>query len=242
MEAFVYCWTDHNTNKLYVGCHKGTEDDGYVCSSKLMMEQYRERPQDFTRQIIASGSYKDIRKLEAKILESIGASQDKQFYNQHNGNGNFYCKGHTNETKRKIGLSSKGIPRSEHVKEKISLGNLGKICSEETKRKISIGNRGKKKSEETLLKMSEKQSGSKNHFHGKNHSEKTRKLISLNHKDMGGKNNPMFNKTHSIESRTKMSNSRKGMNLGVPKSKETKQKMSEARKKYWDKRNLLSAD
>ena len=33
-EAFVYCWTDHKTNKLYVGVHKGSINDGYICSSK----------------------------------------------------------------------------------------------------------------------------------------------------------------------------------------------------------------
>lgn len=31
MEAFVYVWTDKITNKLYVGVHKGTLDDGYIC-------------------------------------------------------------------------------------------------------------------------------------------------------------------------------------------------------------------
>ena len=43
-EAFVYCWTDNLTNILYVGSHKGTEDDGYVCSSKYMMKEYKSRP------------------------------------------------------------------------------------------------------------------------------------------------------------------------------------------------------
>ena len=23
MEAFVYCWTDHGTSKLYIGAHRG---------------------------------------------------------------------------------------------------------------------------------------------------------------------------------------------------------------------------
>ena len=39
-EAFVYCWTDHKTNKIYIGSHKGDVNDGYVCSSKYMMEEY----------------------------------------------------------------------------------------------------------------------------------------------------------------------------------------------------------
>lgn len=49
MEAFVYCWTDHKNNMLYVGSHKGTPDDRYVCSSKYMLDQYKVRQQDFTK-------------------------------------------------------------------------------------------------------------------------------------------------------------------------------------------------
>lgn len=88
-EAFAYCWTDHLTNKLYVGWHKGQPDDGYVCSSKYMKEQYLKRANDFTRQIIAIGSSKDITKLETAILQSVDAKNDSQFYNLHNGDG-FY--------------------------------------------------------------------------------------------------------------------------------------------------------
>lgn len=88
-EAFVYCWTDHKTNKLYIGSHKGDPDDGYICSSKYMMEQYENRPSDFTRQIIATGIERDIRKLESKILASINAAEDDGFYNRHNGFGEY---------------------------------------------------------------------------------------------------------------------------------------------------------
>lgn len=37
-ESFVYCWTDHKRSKLYIGYHKGSPDDGYVCSSKRMLK------------------------------------------------------------------------------------------------------------------------------------------------------------------------------------------------------------
>ena len=29
-QGFVYQWTDHKTNKLYIGSHKGDPDDGYI--------------------------------------------------------------------------------------------------------------------------------------------------------------------------------------------------------------------
>ena len=104
-EAFLYCWTDTTRNMLYVGTHKGNPDDGYVCSGKLMLEEYNKRPQDFIREIIAFGSYKDMIIFETKILKTANAALDKSFYNQHNGDGNFFNKGHTKATKAKLKIS-----------------------------------------------------------------------------------------------------------------------------------------
>ena len=33
-EAFVYRWTNVTLGSIYVGYHKGSQDDGYICSSK----------------------------------------------------------------------------------------------------------------------------------------------------------------------------------------------------------------
>lgn len=130
-EAFLYCWTDHATRKLYVGIHKGKPDDGYVCSSKVMLEEYGKRPNVFTRQIIAEGAYDDIRVLERVILSSIDAKNDAQFYNQQNGNGDFYLKQHTDKSKRIIGEKNRakltGRPKPDGFGEKISKAIKGRI-------------------------------------------------------------------------------------------------------------------
>jgi hypothetical protein len=107
-EAFVYCWTDFGTNKLYVGVHKGTPDDGYVCSSKLMLQEYEARPWDFSRAIVASGIYPEMYVLETAILKAAGADKDLGYYNQTLNQGTFYLKRHTEESKRKMSMSSKG--------------------------------------------------------------------------------------------------------------------------------------
>ena len=176
MEAFVYCWSDHKTKKLYIGSHKGSTEDGYVCSSKLMLEEYNKRPGDFSREIISIGPYKDMRILEAKLLDDIDAKRDPNYYNQTNGNENWCHKGHTEESKRKLSIALKG---NNH--------NLGRTASEEHKRKISMslkGNTrcvGKNLSEKHKRKISESQKGNTNRL-GHSHSEETKRKMSESHK------------------------------------------------------------
>lgn len=119
-EAFVYCWTDHKTNKLYVGSHKGTTDDGYVCSSKHMMKEYNKRPNDFTRQIVAEGNLEDIRVLEGKILKSVSARLNEDFYNKHDNDGLYFegwQKGQfSEEHRRNMSIAASKRKRSpEHI-------------------------------------------------------------------------------------------------------------------------------
>lgn len=103
MESFVYCWTDTKTNMLYIGKHKGSLSDGYISSSKYLMEAYTERPNDFVRTIIASGNDADMIALESSILLSLNAAKDPLFYNMHNNNGRGRSvKFHIMETKRKM--------------------------------------------------------------------------------------------------------------------------------------------
>jgi hypothetical protein len=138
MEAFVYCWTDHKNQKLYVGVHKGQPDDGYICSSKPMKKEYKIRPHDFTRQIIACGTVKDCWKLEERILSSVNAAINEDFYNQHNSNGKWICSGHTQESIEKTRKKNVGRKRSEETKQKMRDARAKQIISEETKQKMKI--------------------------------------------------------------------------------------------------------
>ena len=152
-EAFIYCWTDTNRNMLYVGTHKGTPDDGYVCSGKLMLEEYNKRPQDFKREVMAFGSYNDMINFETKILKAANAASNKSFYNQHNGDGNFYCKGHSLETRNKIKISLTGKKRTAEQRVRMSESKKNKIPAMVYTRKSYKGvdnpNYGKHASEET---------------------------------------------------------------------------------------------
>jgi hypothetical protein len=50
--GFVYLWFDRKHKRYYVGCHWGTLDDGYICSSRWMKKSYKRRPEDFKRKIL----------------------------------------------------------------------------------------------------------------------------------------------------------------------------------------------
>lgn len=117
-EAFVYCWTNIRTNKLYIGAHKGHSDDGYICSSKIMMAEYKLRPQDFRRTIVAEGKFNDIRKLETSILRSLDAANDPMFYNRHNGGDKLFNKaGYLSEAGREKMRTPKSKETIEKMKE-----------------------------------------------------------------------------------------------------------------------------
>lgn len=133
--GFIYIWYDCKNKKYYVGSHLGTEDDGYVCSSRWMRQSYKRRPEDFKRRILRRNIPKQILKEEEyRWLKLIKKEElGKRYYNLTvalNGNG-----------------WVKGSPRSEETKKKISetlKGNIpwnkGKnnIYSEATKKKISV--------------------------------------------------------------------------------------------------------
>ena len=70
-EAFVYCWSDHATSKVYVGYHKGNISDGYICSSYSMLSEYKARPADFTREILYTGTATDSFRFEQKIIKQL---------------------------------------------------------------------------------------------------------------------------------------------------------------------------
>lgn len=181
-EAFVYCWTDHANDMLYIGYHKGTTDDGYICSSKIMLEEYHKRPTDFTREILAEGSHEDMYNYERTLLRAFNVKEDYSFYNRSNGAGAYKIKKHTGETKRKIGQKSLGRIKSDETKNKISKGNLGKVRSEEHKQKCR----------ESKLKWHKNNSisgennpmyGTNGGFYGKSHSEETKAKMSESAKE-----------------------------------------------------------
>ncbi len=112
--GFVYIWRDRKHKRYYIGSHWGTEDDGYICSSRWMRNSYRRRPEDFKRKTI-SKNLKSVR--ETFVEEQKWISLIKEF----ELGVRYY-----NRTRNVIhgdGVDRKGI--SEQTREKMRQAKLG---------------------------------------------------------------------------------------------------------------------
>ena len=119
--GFVYKWNDASNGKWYIGSHTGHPKDGYIGGGKLFNKAYRKRKDSFSREIIYFGH--DHRELEEFILEELNAMDDLMSYNLTNK-----CVGvtrHTEESKRKMSESRKGIPVSDETRAKLSKAKRG---------------------------------------------------------------------------------------------------------------------
>jgi hypothetical protein len=86
-EAFVYRLNNITNGRYYIGYHKGTESDGYICSSKNYEFWQDLQECIFTRDVLHYGT-----KDECKLHESVLLSEcflDSKCYNFSDGNGGF---------------------------------------------------------------------------------------------------------------------------------------------------------
>lgn len=131
--GFVYIWRDKKKNMYYIGCHYGTVDDGYICSSNWMRMAHTRRPNDFKRRILKTGLTRTEMYLqEQRLFEKIKPEEIKiRYYN--------------------LRLTTPTIPwhadpdKLLTVGQKISKANTGRKspCTPERARKISEGKKGK---------------------------------------------------------------------------------------------------
>lgn len=171
--GFVYIWRDRKHARFYIGCHWGTENDGYVCSSRHMKNAYRRRPHDFKRRIIGRvyTNKVDMFDLEYKWLSLIKPEElGKRYYNLHNVNKNHWSadKNKSQEVKFKINSYWTDDSRKKHGKRMIGDNNPMKdpeIAARALQRKrennpdLGIWNRGRPVSEEQKQKQSKAMKG-----------------------------------------------------------------------------------
>jgi len=157
--AFVYMWFDITSGLRYIGVHKGTPEDGYVCSSEPMLLEYKKRPEEFRRQIMYHGTWKNMLEIEQSLIVEHDAVKSKKFYNQANGLGPYHkdwtgirrCeatkkkmrKPKSKEHRENISAGRAGIKFSEEHRARIAAAATGRIFSEEHKTKIGVALAGK---------------------------------------------------------------------------------------------------
>jgi hypothetical protein len=144
--SYLYRWTEKDTGMWYIGsryangCHP---DDGYICSSKHVKPLILKNPSGWHREILVIGEPKYIRNLEANYLKVLDAAKDIMSYNKSNGNGSFHTAGLPVSEKHKKRLREDNPSFREDVKQKLRIAGLSRdvshLHSEESQRKRSEG-------------------------------------------------------------------------------------------------------
>jgi hypothetical protein len=162
--GFVYIWRDKKRNMYYIGCHWGSVDDGYICSSDWMRKAYRRRPNDFKRRILKNGitDRAQIYIEEQRYFSMIKQEELKfRYYNLRLNT--VKVPWHMNEHSRltvgqKISAAKKGKttgPCSPEKAKKISEAKKGFKMTDEQCKNISNSKKGTVRSDESKRKTSE---------------------------------------------------------------------------------------
>lgn len=161
---------------------------------------------NFNHEIIKSGLTKEeANNLEILLIKKLNTTNPNYGYNCTMG-GEGCCP--SEETRKKLSESHKGLIVSEETKRKISESLkgennylYGKHLSEETKKKNGEAHKGQIHSEETKRKISEANKGEKHHFYGKKHTEETLNKMRESHKGLlSGAKNPNARKVAQYDS------------------------------------------
>ena len=156
--SFVYRWVNKTKGKVYLGYHKGTLDDGYICSSKSKQFWKDWETDEWVREILFEGNQEECVNKESELLKNL----DNTYYNM-SINGKIIF---TEEVRQKMRKPKKDT--SKMGKPRFGKDNsfYGKKHSEETKQKMSDSakkrgatNRGFKQSDEAKRKMSDAKKG-----------------------------------------------------------------------------------
>jgi hypothetical protein len=137
--GFVYLWRDRKYKRYYVGCHWGSIDDGYICSSNWMRKTYKRRPQDFRRRILKTNLSRIEMYVEEQRYLDMQKPEEKKtrYYNLYTKNGNLWHK--YPESVKTVGQkishskTGKSVPASPDKGAKISAAKKGKPLTEEHK-------------------------------------------------------------------------------------------------------------
>ena len=156
MIYYVCLTTNKINNKKYIGkssYYKDPDKHTYLGSGVLIKKAIKKYgKENFTKEILEIfDNENDALQAEIRYIKKFNALEDDNFYNLSTGGEGMEGMKMTEEIKKKMSESSKGIKSSMY----------GKTHSQETKEKMSKSRKGKLKSEEWRKKISESQRGAK---------------------------------------------------------------------------------
>lgn len=123
--GFVYIWRDRKHKRYYIGCHWGTENDGYICSSSWMLQAYKKRPNDFKRKILKKvySNRKNLLEEEYRWLSFIKTDELKnKYYNLCNKRFGYFDDERLDKIKKTISERTKEAMNSPEVRKKFLEG------------------------------------------------------------------------------------------------------------------------
>ncbi len=86
-EAYLYQYTNQETNQKYVGIHKGSVDDEYKHSStnKEFQKVFSDSKSKLKYEVLYFGDYTEMKNIEHRILKQVDARNSDEYYNKSNG-------------------------------------------------------------------------------------------------------------------------------------------------------------
>ena len=201
--GFIYLWYDRKRKMYYIGSHWGTEDDGYICSSNRMRDAYRRRPQDFKRRIIQRNIERSVLlDEEYRWFQYISDEElGKKYYNLRKHKWGHWS---TDENKRISAVEKrKETLKTSEPWKKYTKSLIGRSLSDETKQKLRESAEKQFSDPENRKKAGEANLG-KSHFSGKTHSKESRKKMSESLKGHIPWNKGKTGMKHSEETKEKM--------------------------------------
>jgi hypothetical protein len=173
MDSFVYRWANISLNKIYIGFHKGSEDDGYICSSGSteFWDDFNDPKYVWKREILFRGAMKECQILESNLIDSVDISSPFVYNNRNNIMFNMndevreklkksaVRRGQDPEYRRQQSQRTKKQWENPDHRQRISEANSGKKHSAITKDKIRSARAKQVISPESRLKAAEKLKG-----------------------------------------------------------------------------------
>ena len=195
MFHYVYEITNNINGRKYIGKHSTNDmNDGYMGSGiaiKQAIKKYGSK--NFSKKIIKSfETSEEAFKFEKEIIEQLDCVNNYKYYNMSDGGigGVGTLSGKTELEKVEIYNRMKNTLKGKMAGEKNPMyGKVsamkGKKHTKEAREKMSKALKGKPFSKEHRKNISKSKIGMKL-------SEETKKKISENHRNVSGKNNPMY--------------------------------------------------